>query len=475
MPAFNSRASLIVGAVFLGLSIAASGNLLDSIRHVRACGSLLVSDQPHLHLLTLLAVHACAAFVFFSGFSSIRFVASIAFFIIERTNPVANTAGSASLNVWGFCLYSEAGQNGDYKCTSIKLSSLFGTSFSLRPNIVLPTVSAGGVVEIKDVISALPFQGHPIAYVTLLGTIFFSAMALICGIVAVSIKGKMLKGWGIAINTATAMTALGLLSSLITVIATVVTTDSFVKAIESNGSSLGVTAKWAITATALTSSAAVCSLLGAVFTTRAAMTGGGSGNRQSGRLSVIDLNVEDRFKTASSPPPPQLSAYRSSAIDLYATTPAATQSQGYTSYPYSNDTTTATPQTYNAYGTTPYQQSSYGASYDTQTAYNNYGYATTGYTTPNQAYNTAAAAGQPDPTVVSQTGAAAPSTYFSNTTTPSSNQYATWQSPGYNPTTAELAYQQNYGHNVSDTSYYARKQQQQQQGDLPQPQYGNRW
>ncbi|KAI8835102.1 hypothetical protein BC829DRAFT_436961 [Chytridium lagenaria] len=423
----NSKSSLIISIVFAALNIAAS------------------------------------AFVFFSGYSTVRFIASIAFFVLERTDAVINTAQSGSLNVWGFCLYLDKNQNGEYQCTSLSLSKIFGGAFSLRPSITLPQRSGSEIIRIQDVINALPFQGQPIAYSTLLATMAFAAIAIVFGIVALIIKEKYPKGWTTSINGAAVTTTLSMLASIVNLVLTTVTTDAFINSINSNTSTLNMTAKWGTIGIALTATTTFLSIISCVFATRTSMIGQSS--RKSRYLSGFGINVEDRFKDRDSAPNAPISSpasgYRSSAIDLYETSNTTTAAANSTTLSKAYHAVLHLHRLYHPRHLQLLHHPTTTATTPQQPYYGNYTYA-------NQAYTTAAAAGGTSDynTQVGQSTTVAPSTYLSNQTGSTNNQYATWQSPGYNPTTAEVAYQENYGHNVSETAYYARRNQPQQQ---------NRW
>ncbi|KAI8850692.1 hypothetical protein BC829DRAFT_488592 [Chytridium lagenaria] len=408
-----------------------------------------------------------SAFVFFSGYSTVRAIASIAFFVLERADSAINTAQSGSVNVWGFCLYLDRNQNGDYQCTALSVAKIFAGSFSLQPSITIPQRSGAEIVRIQDVINVLPFQGHPIAYATLLSTMFFAGLAIAFSVTALMIKEKYLKGWGLALNAATLTSTLSLLSSVVNLILTAVTTSAFVSSINANTSTLGITAKWGIIGTALTATTAFLSILACSFITRASMIGQ-TASRKSRYLSGLGMNP-DRFKDTEQGPnaavSPSSGSQRPSAFDdntnTFPTTSTSPQTSQLDNSYHTEFATSTTPGAswYNTntttYPTAPQQYPQY--TQQPQQYYGNYNY-------NNQAYTTAAAAGTSDYNYpLDQATTIAPSTYLSNQTGSTNNQYSTWQSAGYNPTTAEASYQQNYGHNVADTSYYGRRQQQGQQ------------
>ncbi|KAJ3103305.1 hypothetical protein HDU96_009310 [Phlyctochytrium bullatum] len=424
---FNSKSSLITGVVLVTLGIAFS------------------------------------SLIFFSGLSTVRFISSISLFVLERTDTPRNTALSASTNIWGFCQYLELDQKGDDQCTVFTVSQLFSGSFSFNPTITLPVAnsSATGYVQFAEVVNAFPFKGHPIAFVGLLGVICFGVLGLGFAALALSFKESNPKSWSTCLRVATGCCSFTMVSSMLVLVGIVVTNDAFIKVINNNSSTVNMNAKWGVMSTAFAAVATFCCLFGSVLVSRANVLAQGSIKAKEARLTALSAaNANPPVTTAPGTNPYTGERYDKSPLPAAAPGDYAASTVGASTYPTLSQAPSQAATSGGAYD--PYYASGYPPT-TTTTAAAGYPATTSGdysnaYT---NAYGQPAATGYAQPadynTAVNST---APSTYVSGST---NNQYATWQSAGYQPTTAEATYHQNYGYSTSDASYYAQRQQQQGQ------------
>ncbi|KAJ3127888.1 hypothetical protein HK101_005508, partial [Irineochytrium annulatum] len=218
----------------------------------------------------------CNVLVLFAGLSTLSVINSLGFLIIDATDPMSSSSASASLTVWGACLYPSPHLSGTPNCRPLSFATLFSQGLSLNPTLTVPS---SGFKSASDLVANLP-HGNAWELVGLLVGSGFALLSLLGAIVAFASK----QGWAFLFCSVTAF--LSLLGSLAALILAMLTSGAESKLVA--GSVSGWTASVGVPATALLAGACLGGIIGVVFSGRAGILGYRR-NRRKGFRDSIDL------------------------------------------------------------------------------------------------------------------------------------------------------------------------------------------
>ncbi|KAJ3404303.1 hypothetical protein HDV05_007238, partial [Chytridiales sp. JEL 0842] len=259
MPSLNSRSSLAVGCSFLAVSL------------------------------------ILASLVFFSGNSSIPFIASLSFLNVWAVGMGVQGFDSIQFNVWGYCLNVNSSPNP--LCFPQPFGEIVSTKISLSPSIAFPPFNS---FDAYQIVNSLPFKVNPVTFLTLLVSIVLLLVSTLCGVLAATWGERNLAWRGLSMTAVVGsiLAFIGLSGGLVITLVVFAKVGSAIvdfAAFQGQGRFL-VAAQQPTPALAILGAAVGTALIGAVFIYRGARIG-------KEVMSLADLEGPKELSTSTGTEP----------------------------------------------------------------------------------------------------------------------------------------------------------------------------